>query len=144
MKIMNKIYKHLVITSLLFLSLDVYSELVIKVTQGNDKPTEIAISPIAVGEAIYDQDIGLIIESDLERSGMFKTISRKNMFAYPSNPNGSPDGLTGLCSLDGRVTIMMPHPERVFRYVTNSWYPKNSGNDSGWMRIFRNARLFVG
>ena len=64
---MNKIYKLLVITSLLFLSLDVYSELVIKVTQGNDKPTEIAISPIAVGEAIYDQDIGLIIESDLSR-----------------------------------------------------------------------------
>ena len=63
---------------------------------------------------------------------------------YPSNPNGSPDGLTGLCSLDGRVTIMMPHPERVFRYVTNSWYPKNSGSDSGWMRLFRNARLFVG
>ena len=84
---MNKIYKLLVITSLLFLSSDVYSELVIKVTQGNDKPTEIAISPIAVGEAIYDQDIGLIIESDLERSGMFKTISRENMFAYPSNPN---------------------------------------------------------
>lgn len=87
MKIMNKIYKLLVITSLLFLSSDVYSELVIKVTQGNDKPTEIAISPIAVGEAIYDQDIGLIIESDLERSGMFKTISRENMFAYPSSPN---------------------------------------------------------
>ena len=64
--------------------------------------------------------------------------------SYPSNPNGSPDGLTGLCSLDGRVTIMMPHPERVFRYVTNSWYPKNSGSDSGWMRLFRNARLFVG
>ena len=62
---------------------------------------------------------------------------------YPHNPNGSPEGLTGLCSLDGRATIMMPHPERVFRNVTNSWRPKNSGVYSGWMRLFRNARLFV-
>ena len=63
---------------------------------------------------------------------------------YPANPNGSPKGITGLSSADGRVTIMMPHPERVFRSVTNSWSPAEQGEDSGWMRIFRNARVWVG
>lgn len=63
---------------------------------------------------------------------------------YPFNPNGSPRGITSLCSADGRVTIMMPHPERVFRTVTNSWHPDSWGEDSGWMRIFRNARVYVG
>lgn len=62
---------------------------------------------------------------------------------YPANPNGSPQGITGLTTQDGRVTILMPHPERVFRSVQNSWYPKNSGEDSGWMRMFRNARIWV-
>ena len=63
---------------------------------------------------------------------------------YPLNPNGSPDGLTGFCSDDGRVTIMMPHPERVFRTVVNSWHPEEWGEDSPWMRMFRNARVWVG
>ncbi len=62
---------------------------------------------------------------------------------YPFNPNGSPAGITGLSSLDGRVTIMMPHPERVFRTVANSWHPAQWGEDSAWMRLFRNARLYV-
>ena len=62
---------------------------------------------------------------------------------YPSNPNGSPNGITGVCSLDGRVTIMMPHPERVFRAVTNSWHPEEWGRFGPWMRLFRNARKFV-
>ena len=62
---------------------------------------------------------------------------------YPANPNGSPAGITGVCSADGRVTIMMPHPERIFRTVTNSWSPDGMGEDSPWMRIFRNARVFV-
>ena len=62
---------------------------------------------------------------------------------YPFNPNGSPSGISSLSSLDGRVTIMMPHPERVFRTVTNSWHPTEWGEDSAWMRLFRNARLFV-
>ncbi|GAB1100661.1 MAG: phosphoribosylformylglycinamidine synthase [Shewanella algae] len=60
---------------------------------------------------------------------------------YPQNPNGSPNGLSGICSLDGKVTIMMPHPERVFRTVANSWHPENWGEDSPWMRMFRNARV---
>ncbi|MCV6605578.1 MAG: phosphoribosylformylglycinamidine synthase, partial [Porticoccaceae bacterium] len=63
---------------------------------------------------------------------------------YPANPNGSPAGITGVCSSDGRVTIMMPHPERIFRTVTNSWHPDDMGEDSPWMRMFRNARVFVG
>jgi phosphoribosylformylglycinamidine synthase len=63
---------------------------------------------------------------------------------YPANPNGSPDGIAGLTTDDGRVTIMMPHPERVFRTAQNSWYPAAAGEVSGWMRIFRNARVWVG
>jgi phosphoribosylformylglycinamidine synthase len=62
---------------------------------------------------------------------------------YPANPNGSPQGITGLTSRDGRATILMPHPERVFRTVQNSWHPADWGEDSGWMRMFRNARVWV-
>jgi len=63
---------------------------------------------------------------------------------YPANPNGSPGGLTGFTSDDGRATILMPHPERVFRTVQMSWAPPGLGEDSPWMRIFRNARAWVG
>jgi phosphoribosylformylglycinamidine synthase len=63
---------------------------------------------------------------------------------YPENPNGSVGGLTGLCSDDGRVTIMMPHPERVQRAVTNSWRPDEWKEDGAWMRMFRNASVWVG
>jgi len=63
---------------------------------------------------------------------------------YPANPNGSVDGITALTSTDGRVTIMMPHPERVFRTVANSWHPDSWGEDSPWVRMFRNARAFIG
>ncbi|MFC1236015.1 phosphoribosylformylglycinamidine synthase [Vibrio sp. F74] len=63
---------------------------------------------------------------------------------YPNNPNGSPNAITGLTTTDGRVTIMMPHPERVFRTVANSWAPDSWGEDSPWMRMFRNARVNVG
>lgn len=63
---------------------------------------------------------------------------------YPANPNGSPDGITCVTSLDGRATIMMPHPERVFRTVCNSWHPDHWGEDGPWTRMFRNARIFVG
>jgi phosphoribosylformylglycinamidine synthase len=62
---------------------------------------------------------------------------------YPANPNGSPQGIAGLASGDGRVTIMMPHPERVFRAVQHSWRPDRWGQDGPWMRLFRNARLWV-
>ncbi len=62
---------------------------------------------------------------------------------YPANPNGSPLGATGFCNDDGRVTILMPHPERVFRSVQMSWRPREWGEDSPWLRIFRNARAWV-
>ncbi len=63
---------------------------------------------------------------------------------YPFNPNGSPRGITGLTTQDGRFSIMMPHPERVFRTVQHSWHPDGWGEDGPWMRMFRNARKFVG
>ena len=63
---------------------------------------------------------------------------------YPLNPNGSPMGVTGLTTPSGRVTIMMPHPERVFRTVQNSWAPDEWAEDGAWMRMFRNARVWVG
>ena len=62
---------------------------------------------------------------------------------YPDNPNGSPQGITGLTTEDGRFTIMMPHPERVFRTIQLSWHPPEWGEDSPWMRMFRNARVWV-
>ena len=63
---------------------------------------------------------------------------------YPTNPNGSPRGITGLTTPDGRFTIVMPHPERVFRTVQMSWHPREWGEDSPWMRMFRNARRWLG
>jgi phosphoribosylformylglycinamidine synthase len=62
---------------------------------------------------------------------------------YPHNPNGSPQGITGLCNGDGRFTILMPHPERVFRATQNSWHPDEWQEDSPWMRLFRNARVWL-
>jgi phosphoribosylformylglycinamidine synthase len=63
---------------------------------------------------------------------------------YPFNPSGTPQGITSLTTPDGRFTILMPHPERVFRSVALSWHPPGWGEDSPWMRIFRNARKWVG
>jgi len=63
---------------------------------------------------------------------------------YPLNPNGSPGGQAGFTAADGRVTILMPHPERVFRSVQMSWHPEKWGEDSPWMRMFRNARVWCG
>ena len=64
--------------------------------------------------------------------------------SYPMNPNGSPAGITAVTNDDGRFTAMMPHPERVYRTVQNSWHPRQWNEDSPWMRIFRNARVWVG
>lgn len=63
---------------------------------------------------------------------------------YPLNPNGAPLGMTALTTTTGRVTIMMPHPERVFRSACMSWSPKTWGEDSPWMQLFYNARSWVG
>jgi phosphoribosylformylglycinamidine synthase len=62
---------------------------------------------------------------------------------YPDNPNGSPQGLAGFCSEDGRFTIMMPHPERVFRSVQHSWHPASWGEDGPWMQMFHSARAWL-
>ncbi|WP_151776841.1 phosphoribosylformylglycinamidine synthase [Acinetobacter brisouii] len=63
---------------------------------------------------------------------------------YPLNPNGSPDAITGVTSKDGRATIMMPHPERNFRAIQHSWSPEGWTEDGAWLRMFRNARKFIG
>jgi phosphoribosylformylglycinamidine synthase len=63
---------------------------------------------------------------------------------YPKNPNGAPGGLTGVTTADGRFTALMPHPERVFRALQMSWHPPEWTGDSAWMRLFRNARKWVG
>ena len=86
--------------------------------------------------------------SQVENSGLVAVRFVDNRGAvtekYPFNPNGSPFGITGLSSRDGRVTIMMPHPERTIRTVSNSWHPDDWGEDSPWMRAFRNARKALG
>jgi len=63
---------------------------------------------------------------------------------YPHNPNGSPQGITAVTTADGRFTILMPHPERVRRGVQMSWLPPGLGEDTPWMRMFRNARRWLG
>jgi phosphoribosylformylglycinamidine synthase len=63
---------------------------------------------------------------------------------YPANPNGSPFGICGVTTADGRFTLMMPHPERVHRTVQHSWHPDGWGEDGPWMRLFRNARAVLG
>lgn len=73
----------------------------------------------------------------------FVDNSHQKTTRYPANPNGSPEGITSLTNEDGRVTIMMPHPERVYRTHTNSWFDKSWPEEGPWMRMFRNARLWV-
>ncbi len=107
-----------------------------------------AMLPIAVahgeGRAVFDNNssesvmnAGLVSMRYMDAYGM--PTER-----YPENPNGSPEGITGLSSEDGRFTIMMPHPERLFRTVQHSWHPEEWGEDGPWLRMFRNARVWVG
>jgi phosphoribosylformylglycinamidine synthase len=108
-----------------------------------------SILPIAVahgeGRAEFDADSSAarLIERGLATLQYVDNRDRPTE-KYPSNPNGSALGLAGLCTADGRVTSLMPHPERVFRSIQNSWAPKDWSEDGGWMRLFRNARVFVG
>jgi len=62
---------------------------------------------------------------------------------YPHNPNGSTDAIAGVTSTDGRVTLLMPHPERTLRTLNFSWSPRDWPEDSPWLRLFRNAKIFV-
>ena len=74
----------------------------------------------------------------------YVTHRREPTERYPFNPSSSPFGIAALSNADGRITITMPHPERSFRYVQNSWRPEGAGENSGWTRMFRNARCFIG
>ena len=104
--------------------------------------------PIAVahgeGQVEFASDIA---QKDLNQAGVIALRYTDNhgqvTERYPYNPNGSAEGITGLTSRDGRVTIMMPHPERVFRAVQNSWRSDGWQEDAPWMRMFRNARVWV-
>jgi phosphoribosylformylglycinamidine synthase len=108
-----------------------------------------SILPIAVahgeGRAEFESHSGA---GELLEHGLvtlqFVDTQEEPTETYPCNPNGSPLGLAGVCSVDGRVTALMPHPERVFRTVQNSWAPPEWGEDGGWTRLFRNARVFAG
>ena len=110
--------------------------------------------PMSPGEG---QEITVVVKEDDSVYDIAKTLESKGLVAlryvdnfgkvtetYPANPNGSPNGITAVTTESGRVTIMMPHPERVFRTVSNSWHPENWGEDGPWMRIFRNARKQLG
>lgn len=107
-----------------------------------------SVIPVAVahgeGNALFSSEANL---SDLIKSNQISLSFVDNFHeiteAYPSNPNGSVKGITSLTNQDGRVTIMMPHPERVFRTVTNSWYPGDWPEESPWMRMFHNVRNWV-
>ncbi len=104
--------------------------------------------PIAIahgeGHAEFESEEALL-QADLSGCVALRFVDNhgKVTETYPANPNGSPRGITGLTSRDGRVTIMMPHPERVFRAVQNSWRPDDWNEDAAWMRMFRNARVWV-
>ena len=104
--------------------------------------------PIAVshGEGRAELELRAIQHLERHRQVALRFIDNKGIAAnrYPANPNGTPDGITGLTNSDGRFTIMMPHPERVYRTQQNSWYPPTWGADSPWMRMFRNARREIG
>jgi phosphoribosylformylglycinamidine synthase len=104
--------------------------------------------PIAIahgeGHAEFSSEEALL-EADLSGTVALRFVDNHGKVTenYPANPNGSPRGITGLTSRDGRVTIMMPHPERVFRAVQNSWRPEEWNEDAPWLRMFRNARVWV-
>jgi phosphoribosylformylglycinamidine synthase len=104
--------------------------------------------PIAVahGEGRAEFQLGGSAEQTLNHGLVsLRYVNNEGRIAdkYPQNPNGSPLGITGLCSDDGRFTIMMPHPERVFRSVQNTWLSEHHDEDAPWMRMFRNARKWV-
>ncbi len=107
-----------------------------------------SIIPIAVahGEGKAEFQLGGSAQQALD-SGLvpLRYVSNEGLATeqYPFNPNGSAKGVTGLCSEDGRFTIMMPHPERVFRSVQNTWVSEHHGEDAPWMRMFRNARKWT-
>jgi phosphoribosylformylglycinamidine synthase len=107
-----------------------------------------SVMPVVVshgeGRAVFGDGTGATAESHNTLAMRYVDPEGAPTMIYPLNPNGSMGGVTGLCNEDGRVTIMMPHPERVFRTVQQSWHPPEWGEDSPWMRLFRNARVALG
>jgi phosphoribosylformylglycinamidine synthase len=108
-----------------------------------------SVLPIAVahgeGRAEFaNADAGLAFSASGLVAMRYVNGDRSIASRYPANPNGSPYGIAALCNEDGRVTITMPHPERVFRYAQNSWRPDGAGEASGWQRMFENARRWLG
>ena len=103
--------------------------------------------PVAHGEGRAEFDAGVSV-ADLERRGQLAVQyvdgSGTPAERYPHNPNGSERGLAGVSAASGRVLVMMPHPERVFRAVQNSWIDPSWGEDGPWLRLFRNARVVLG
>ncbi|MGR9101158.1 MAG: phosphoribosylformylglycinamidine synthase, partial [Gammaproteobacteria bacterium] len=94
------------------------------------------------GRAEFDREPAAVLEAG---SVSLCYVDNEGNLAvdFPANPNGSPFGITGLTNADGRFTIMMPHPERCFRTVQNSWHPDDWGEYGPWMRMFRNARVWA-
>jgi len=108
-----------------------------------------AIFPIAVAHGEGRAEFGSAADLEHTLASGLVALQYVDNYAgiterYPANPNGAPNGIAGLCSKDGRFTIMMPHPERVFRAVTNSWISSEWGEDGPTMRMFRNARVWLG
>ncbi|HHC73638.1 MAG TPA: phosphoribosylformylglycinamidine synthase, partial [Thiothrix sp.] len=103
--------------------------------------------PIAVahgeGRAVFQQHSAEKVLADQLVSLQYVDNNGASTEHYPQNPNGSPLGITGLTTTDGRFTIMMPHPERLFRTVQYSYHPEEWGEDGAWLRMFRNARVWV-
>jgi phosphoribosylformylglycinamidine synthase len=106
--------------------------------QGSKLPVVVAHGE---GRAEYTEGADKVSLSNLAVS--YIDYQGKPTERYPANPNGSPQGVAGLSNDDGRVTIMMPHPERIFRSATNSWRDESWGEFGPWMRMFRNARVWV-
>ena len=103
-------------------------------------------APVAHGEGrvAVTQEARARLEHDRLVTARYVDHYGRPTEVYPRNPNGSTGGITGLTTPDGRFTVLMPHPERVIRTVTNSWHPPDWGEYGPWFEIFRNARRFVG
>jgi phosphoribosylformylglycinamidine synthase len=103
--------------------------------------------PVAVahgeGQVDFSANSGLLAKAEPLTALRYINYQSEVTEHYPENPNGSVEGITGLTTVDGRVTIMMPHPERLFRSVQYSWAPSSWQETGPWMRLFQNARLFV-
>ncbi|MDX1492312.1 MAG: phosphoribosylformylglycinamidine synthase [Pseudohongiellaceae bacterium] len=106
-----------------------------------------SVFPIAVAHGEGRAEFAGSAQADLTSAGgialNYVDNHQQITQTYPQNPNGSPAGIAGVCSDDGRVTIMMPHPERVFRSVQNSWQSPDWQEDAPTMRMFRNARVWL-